>query len=294
MSDGIHGVARHGPRPLAPLRDDTAYQVRILLELLRPLGDAGHLLDDFLDERRLAFQAADSGGAAALLYPLLGLGCRIYFVQIPNRTFIGIAGIGAAHARRIGLHGLELFDDRVRILAQPDRVAVGLGHLASIEPRHLRRRGQQRFGLRQNRDSRAFEKSQQPVAIRHGEPRIRLHQRLRFGERIGIAFFLERLAQRAVHGGISRAQALDGLFHLLLEFGFAAIDVIEAPRDFARDLDVRDLIFAHRHVLRAIQQNVRALQQRIAEKSIGAQVMVGELRLLILVGRNALQPAQAA
>ncbi len=92
--------------------------------------------------------------------------------------------------------------------------------------------------------------------------------------------------------GIARPQALDGFLDLLLELRLAAVDVIEAPRHLARDFDVRDLIFAHRHVLRAVQQNIRALQQRVAQKAIGAQVAIGELGLLILVGGHPLQPAQ--
>ena len=92
---------------------------------------------------------------------------------------------------------------------------------------------------------------------------------------------------------IARPQALDRLLDLLLELRLAAVDVIEAARDLARDLDVRHLVLADRHVLRAVQQDVGRLQQRIAEEAVGAEIAVRELRLLILVGRHALQPAQA-
>ena len=34
------------------------------------------------------------------------------------------------------------------------------------------------------------------------------------------------------------------------------------------------------------------LQQRVAEKAVGRQIAVGQLLLLILVGRHALQPAE--
>ena len=68
--------------------------------------------------------------------------------------------------------------------------------------------------------------------------------------------------------------------------------MVEAARDLARDLDVRHLILAHRHVLSPVEQDVGRLQQRIAEKSVGGEILVRELRLLILVGGNALQPAE--
>ena len=117
-------------------------------------------------------------------------------MQIPHRAFVRIAGIGAPHPRRIGLHGLELLDDGVRVLAQSDGVAVGLGHLAPVETRDLRRRGQQHLRLGQDGDAGAFEKSEQAVAVGDREARIRLDQRARLGERVGIALFLEFLAQR--------------------------------------------------------------------------------------------------
>ena len=67
-------IARRCARALATLGDDTPDQLGILLELLSALGDRRHLLDDLLDQRRLAFQAADPGGAATLLHPGLGVG----------------------------------------------------------------------------------------------------------------------------------------------------------------------------------------------------------------------------
>ena len=81
----------------------------------------------------------------------------IDLVQVEHRAFVRIARIGAAHARRIGLHLLELLRDFVRVFAQPDGVAVGLGHLAAVEPGHLRRRGQQHLRLGQDADAAAFQ-----------------------------------------------------------------------------------------------------------------------------------------
>ena len=52
------------------------------------------------------------------------------------------------------------------------------------------------------------------------------------------------------------------------------------------------LVLAHRHLVGPINQDVGAHQQRIAEKSIGGQILVRQLFLLILVGRYPFQPAQ--
>jgi hypothetical protein len=68
--------------------------------------------------------------------------------------------------------------------------------------------------------------------------------------------------------------------------------VVEAARDLARDLDVRDLVFADRHELRPVQQDVGALQQRIAEEPVGREILLLQLLLLVLVGRHPLQPAE--
>jgi hypothetical protein len=72
----------------------------------------------------------------------------------------------------------------------------------------------------------------------------------------------------------------------------ASVDVIEAPRDLARDLDVRHLILAHRHVLGPVKQDVGRLQERIAEKSVSGEILLGELCLLVLVRGNALEPTE--
>ena len=67
--------------------------------------------------------------------------------------------------------------------------------------------------------------------------------------------------------------------------------MIEAAREFAHQLEVRYLILADRHHVGAIDQDVGALHHRVAEKAVSRQIPVGELFLLVLVGRHALQPA---
>ena len=78
----------------------------------------------------------------------------------------------------------------------------------------------------------------------------------------------------------------------LVEVRLAAVEVVEAARDLARQLDVRRLVLAHRHVGRLVDQDVGRLQQRVAEEAVGREVAVLELVHLVLVGRHALEPAE--
>jgi hypothetical protein len=111
-------------------------------------------------------------------------------------------------------------------------------------------------------------------------------------ERIRRALFLVPTPKLPIQIGVARTKVLDCAFSLLLEVGLAAVDEVEAAGDFTRDLDVRDLVFAHRNVHWPVQQDVRALQQRVTEKSVSRQIALFELLLLILVGRYTLEPAE--
>src|SRR6184192_2023604 len=111
-------------------------------------------------------------------------------------------------------------------------------------------------------------------------------------QRLGVAGLLEGAAQLAVVGRVASPEALHGALRLRLEVGLASVEMIEAPRGLARQLDVRHLILAHRHVGGAIHQDVRALQQRVAEEAVGGEILLFQLFLLILVARHALEPAE--
>ena len=71
----------------------------------------------------------------------------------------------------------------------------------------------------------------------------------------------------------------------------ARIELVEAARHLARQLDVRHLVFAHRHKVCLVNQDVRRLQQRISQKAIGAEVLVLDVFALFLVTGHALQPS---
>jgi hypothetical protein len=73
------------------------------------------------------------------------------------------------------------------------------------------------------------------------------------------------------------AHLLDGRFCERLEVRLAAVQVVEAARDLARDLDVRRLVLADRHERGAVDQDVGGLQQRVAEEAVGREIAVLQL-----------------
>ncbi len=227
-----------------------------------------------------------------MVHPAPDFLARVELVEVPYGTLLRVARVGTTHPRRVGLHGLELGRHRVRVLTQADRIAVRLRHLASVETRDPGRGGQQHVGFRQDGASGAFEIAEQPLAVGERETGIAVEQRVRAGERGLVALLLVAAAQLSVQACVLRAEVLDRALGLGLEIRLTAIDEIEAPRDLARDLDVCDLVLAHGHVHRPVQQDVRALQQRIAEEAVGGEVLVLQLLLLVLVRRDALEPAE--
>jgi hypothetical protein len=109
---------------------------------------------------------------------------------------------------------------------------------------------------------------------------------------VAVAFLLEADAQLLVQPGPLAAQFPDRFARLGLEARRTAIEVVEAAGDFARKLDVRHLVLAHRHLVGAVDQDVGRLQQRVAEETVGGQILVFQFFLLVLVGRHPFQPAE--
>ena len=68
--------------------------------------------------------------------------------------------------------------------------------------------------------------------------------------------------------------------------------MVEATRDLARQLDVHHLVLANRHQAGPINQDVSRLQERIAEETVGREILFLQSFLLILVGRHPLQPTE--
>ena len=84
----------------------------------------------------------------------------------------------------------------------------------------------------------------------------------------------------------------DDVARQLVEVRLAAVEMVEAPRHFARELDVRRLVLAHRHVRGLVDEDVGGLQERVAEEAVGREIAVLQLLHLVLVGRHALEPAE--
>ena len=213
-------------------------------------------------------------------------------MQLPDRADVRVAGVGAPHPGRVGRHGTQLLLNLFRVLAQGDGVVVGLGHLLAVQAGHLRGRRQQRLRLAQDDAAAALEVAEQPLAVADGQILLPLQQGMRHLQRFVVALLLVAPAQVVVEAGVLLAHLLHRRRGRLLEAGLAPVDVVEAPRDLAGELDMRHLVLADRHLVGVVDEDVRALQQRVAEEPVGGQVALAQLLLLVLVARHALQPAE--
>ena len=141
-------------------------------------------------------------------------------------------------------------------MVHEDRIAFdGAGHVRAHALRirvHLPHLLRHRLGIVGEIDGVAVALAHLPV-VQPGQPRNRRQQRLRLDE------------------------------HL-------AVELMETADRFARQLQVRDLILPDRHEPAVVERDVCRLQQRIAEEPERRQILVGQLFLLLLVGRA---PARA-
>ena len=69
-------------------------------------------------------------------------------------------------------------------------------------------------------------------------------------------------------------------------------EVVEAPHRLPAQLQVRALVLPHRHEARPVQQDIRRHQYGIAQKGVGAQVLVLDVVDLLLIRGVAVEPAQ--
>ena len=68
--------------------------------------------------------------------------------------------------------------------------------------------------------------------------------------------------------------------------------MIEATCNFAADFKMRNLIFTNRHFVRTVNDDVRRLHERIAEKTVGREILFFQVFLLLFVRRHPLQPTE--
>ena len=72
----------------------------------------------------------------------------------------------------------------------------------------------------------------------------------------------------------------------------AGVEGVEAAGDLAGELDVGNLVGADGDEVRLVEQDVGGLEEGVAEEAVGGEVLFAELLLLILVGGDALEPAE--
>src|SRR5579862_2889875 len=125
-----HGLFGAQARAVGPVFENIRH---VLLGVPRPA---------FLDWRKdlhegiggpvFAFDAADAGGATALIDFGERLGSGKHFVEIAYGADVGIARVGPPDARGVGDHGLEFLAQHGLGIGDQDGVAVALGHLAAV------------------------------------------------------------------------------------------------------------------------------------------------------------------
>ena len=83
------------------------------------------------------------------------------------------------------------------------------------------------------------------------------------------ALLLESVAQFDVLLGQFAAQLFRCFLRFFLKVRFTTVQIIKTTCDFACHFQMRYLILTDRYMLRAVNQNIRRLQQRIAQKAVG-------------------------
>jgi hypothetical protein len=142
-----HGFAGQFSRLLATIGNDVFDQRQVIQIHLRPLTHRRLFTQDTVDHRLLAFDTANAGGTTALLHPFLAGIVGINLMQLPDRALGRLARIMCdargpdRSACCVTFLATDSSDSR-----SGDRVVVRLGHLLTVQPRHLGRLGEQQPG----------------------------------------------------------------------------------------------------------------------------------------------------
>ena len=101
-----------------------------------------------------------------------------------------------------------------------------------------------------------------------------MNQHLGFSQRFLVAPLHVVPLKLPVHLCVLAAKFLDRFFGHFLKTGVTTKDMIKTPRNFTSEFHMWNLVGSHWHIARLINQDVSALQHRVAEKPIGCQVAV--------------------
>src|SRR6266403_2294504 len=100
-------------------------------------ADWGYPSDQVFGHGGFAFDAADTGGCAALADPVeaagIAFGSGEEFVPVVDGADVGVAGVGAAFAGGIGDHDFGFGSDVVVGFGESDGFVVVLRHLRTVE-----------------------------------------------------------------------------------------------------------------------------------------------------------------
>ncbi len=195
-------------------------------------------------------------------------------MDVEDGADVGVAGVGAADALRVGDHGLELGADDVFGVGEQDGVVVAFGHLASVGAGELGGWGEQDFRL--------------------GEDGLDEVGRFELGL---VGCLSEFLGAEVGFVGLSGDLAGLGFDSFELpgcglwaEGEATGVEGVEAAGDLAGDFDVGGLILADGDEGGLVGEDIGGLEEGIAEEAVGGKIFLFELLLLILVGGNALKP----
>ena len=125
-----------------------------------------------------------------------------------------------------------------------------------------------------------------PRRVRHHGLELPAHRVLVFGDADDVAVALGHLASVGSRQAGRRREPDVG-------FGdHVAVELVEPAGDLPGELHVRLLVLADRHHGGVVHEDVGRLQHGIPEEPVGVEVLLLQFLDQLLVGRNALQPAE--
>jgi hypothetical protein len=169
---------------------------------------------------------------------------RVDLVQLPHRALLRVARIGAR--TRAGSWAWCGSSSSPTPAPRALRWRCRSSWTSSARPAgHPRRLGEQRLGLDQDHLAAALEIAVQALAVAHAQVLRSSSSAWACSSAASSPSCWKRCAAR--RAGALRAELLHRLPGLVLEARLAAVQMVEAARDLAGDLDVRHLVLAHRH-----------------------------------------------